>query len=71
VEGLLRRVAVEEGRELSDAEPVAERVWDMRPLTRVAALGEEPAELVERRPAEQDAVRVVVDQADPGQYFKK
>jgi hypothetical protein len=44
----------------------------MRPLARVRALGEEPAELVEgRRRRAQDAVRVVVDERDPAQYFSK
>jgi hypothetical protein len=44
---------------------------DVRPLARVAALGEEPAELVQRRPLAQDPVRVVVDERDRRQYFEK
>jgi len=37
----------------------------MRPLARVGALGEEPAELVQRRRVRaQDPVRVVVDERD-------
>jgi hypothetical protein len=44
----------------------------VRPLARVAALGEEAAELVERpRRLAEDAVRVVVDERDPAQYFSK
>ena len=44
---------------------------NMRPLPRVRALREEPAELVERRFTAQDAVRVMVDQFDRVQYFEK
>jgi hypothetical protein len=36
----------------------------MRPLPRIGALGEEAAELVERRSLSKDAVRVVVDESD-------
>jgi hypothetical protein len=44
----------------------------VRPLPRVRALGEEAAELVERRGRRaQDAVRVVVDERDLVQYFSK
>jgi hypothetical protein len=43
----------------------------MRPLSRVRALREEAAELVERRPFAQHAVRVVVDDRDRAQYFRK
>jgi hypothetical protein len=44
----------------------------VRPLARIRALGEESAELVEAlRPAAQDPVRVVVDQRDAAQYFRK
>jgi hypothetical protein len=43
----------------------------VRPLARVGALGEESAELVERRPLTQDAVRVVVDERYAAQYFRK
>jgi hypothetical protein len=44
----------------------------VRPLARVRALGEEPAELVEalRRRA-QDPVRVLVDERDGLQYLRK
>jgi hypothetical protein len=43
----------------------------VRPLARVGALREEAAELVQRRLLAQDAVRVVVDERDAAQYFKK
>jgi hypothetical protein len=43
----------------------------MRPLARVRAFREEPPELVEGRLLEQNPVRVVVDEADPAQYFRK
>jgi hypothetical protein len=44
----------------------------VRPLARVGALREEPAELVDRRRVRtQDAVRVVVDERDAVQYFSK
>jgi hypothetical protein len=43
----------------------------VRPLPRVRALGEPPPELVEPRPVEVDAVRVVVDERDAVQYFEK
>jgi hypothetical protein len=43
----------------------------VRPLPRVRALREEPAELVERRLTPEDAVRVMVDQFDRVQYFEK
>jgi hypothetical protein len=43
----------------------------VRPLAGVRALGEEAAELVQRRLLAQNAVRVVVDERDPAQYFKK
>jgi len=36
----------------------------VRPLARVLALGEQPAELVERRRGLDDPVRVVVDERD-------
>jgi hypothetical protein len=42
------------------------------PLARVAALREQPAELVQgRRRRAQDPVRVVVDEPDAAQYFEK
>jgi hypothetical protein len=44
----------------------------MRPLARVRALGEQPAELVEVvRMRAQDPVRVVIDERDAVQYFSK
>jgi hypothetical protein len=46
-------------------------VSDVRPLPRIEAFREPPAELVERRLVEVDAVRVVVDDRDAVQYFEK
>jgi hypothetical protein len=43
----------------------------VRPLPRIGALREEPAELIERRALPQHAVRVVVDERDAAQYFRK
>jgi hypothetical protein len=44
----------------------------VRPLPRILALAEEPAELVQgARRLAQDAVRVVVDERDRAQYFSK
>jgi hypothetical protein len=44
----------------------------VRPLARIGALREEAAELVEAlRTAAEDPVRVVVDQRDAAQYFRK
>jgi hypothetical protein len=44
----------------------------VRPLGRIRALGEEPAEVVERRRVRaQDPVRVLVDEPDAVQYFEK
>jgi hypothetical protein len=63
--------AAEEGRELAERAAVDGAACDVRPLSRVRALGEPTAELVERRPVEVDAVRVVVDDRDAGQYFEK
>ena len=71
VEGRLRRLAAEELRELADRTPIRDAACDVWPLPRIGALGEEPAELVERRPRTQDPVRVVVDQTDAVQYFEK
>jgi hypothetical protein len=69
--GLVRR-ELEELGQLADRTAVGEPRRDVRPLPRVGALGEEPAELVEaRRGLAQDSVRVVVDETDAGQYFKK
>jgi hypothetical protein len=44
----------------------------MRPLARVATLGEQAAEIVERgRRLAQDPVRVLVDERNAVQYFSK
>jgi hypothetical protein len=43
----------------------------VRPLAWVGTLGEETAELVERRLRTQDPVRVVVDERDGVQYLEK
>jgi hypothetical protein len=43
----------------------------MWPLAWIGALGEQPAELVQRGGFAQDPVRVVVDELDLGQYLKK
>jgi len=68
----LRRFATEEVGERSDRAAVRDSGGDVRPLARVGALGEEPAKLVEARGMRtEDAVRVVVDERDPAQYFSK
>jgi len=68
----LRRFATEEAGERTDRAAVRNPGGDVRPLARVRALGEEPAKLVEARGmCTQDAVRVVVDERDPAQYFSK
>jgi hypothetical protein len=65
--GFLLGVAPELVRQLDDRPPVRNRARDVRPLPRIRALREQCAELVERlRVSEQDPVRVVVDEADPG-----
>ena len=64
VHGLLGLLHAEERRELADRAPVRHSGRDVRPLPRVGALGEEAAELVQRRLRAEDAVRVVVDQRD-------
>ena len=66
-----RRLEVEERRELPDRTAIRQTGGDVRPLPRVRALREEPAKLVERRLAAQDAVRMVVDELDRVQYFEK
>jgi hypothetical protein len=71
VDGLLRLLAAEEGGELANRSPVGDRRGDVRPLPRIGALREEPAELVERRLRAQDPVRVLVDEPDGAQYFRK
>jgi hypothetical protein len=69
---LLRRVHVEERRQLAERAAVGERRGDVRPLARVGALGEQPAELVQRgRRRGEDPVGVLVDEADRAQYFRK
>jgi hypothetical protein len=58
--------------EYGDRAPVGDPRRDVRPLARVGALREEAAELVERRRRRAvDAVRVVVDERNPAQYFSK
>jgi hypothetical protein len=59
-------------RQHRDRAPVHHAGGHVRPLPRVGALGEEPAELVEagRRRA-QDAVRVMIDRRCLDQYFSK
>src|SRR5205823_14745004 len=72
VDRALVRVAAEVGRDRGDRAAVREAGRDVRPLTRIGALGEEAAELVERRGRRaQHAVRVVVDERDLVQYFSK
>jgi len=62
---LLPRVASELLGQLCDSAPVRRLRGHVRPLARIRALREEPAELVEaRRRAREDPVRVVVDEAD-------
>ena len=69
---LLGRLAAEERGQLADRAAVGDRGRDVRPLARVGALREEPAELVERRrPHAQEPVRVLVDERDLAQYFEK
>jgi hypothetical protein len=70
--GLLGRVDLEERGQLAERAAIGQRRGDVRPLARVGALGEEPAELVERRRRRgEDPVRVLVDEADRAQYFRK
>jgi len=71
VDRRLGLLAAEEVGQLPDRAAIGDAGRDVRPLARVRALREEPAELVERWPGAQDPVRVVVDELDPGQYFKK
>ena len=71
VDRVLRRLAAEVRRELGDRAAIRQTRRDVRPLPRVRALREEPAELVERRLAAQDAVRMVIDELDRVQYFEK
>jgi hypothetical protein len=68
----LVRLDAEVVGEQRDPAPVRETGRDVRPLARVRALGEKAAELVERRRRlAVEAVRVVVDERDPAQYFSK
>ena len=64
-DGFLFGLAVELRGQLRDRPAVRNRARDVRPLPRVLALREQAPELVERlRVPEQNAVRVMVDQAD-------
>ena len=67
VDRVLRRVDAEERGELAHRASIRDARRDVRPLPRIGALGEEPAELVERRRLGEDSVRVVVDEADRAQ----
>jgi len=72
VDRLLARLEPEEVRQLADRPVVGQPRGDVWPLRRIGTLREEAAELVERRRRlPQDSVRVVVDEADPVQYFQK
>jgi hypothetical protein len=71
VDGVLGRGNAEERGQLGDRPTVCQARGDVRPLTRVVALRVQPAELVQRGPAAQDPVRVVIDEANVGQYFEK
>jgi hypothetical protein len=70
-DGLLGRLAAQHGRERGDRPQVGHPGRDVRPLPRVLALGEQPAELVERRRSRDDPVRVVVDERDSAQDFSE
>src|SRR4029077_14567368 len=70
-DGPLGRLAAEQRRERGDPAPVGEPRRDVRPLARVLALGEQPAECVEGLRGRDDPVRVVVDERDLAQYFSK
>ena len=72
VDGPLVGLAAEVPGDQRDRSPVGDAARDVRPLARIVALGEEPAELVEaRRRRAQDPVRVLIDERDPAQYFSK
>ena len=71
VDGGLRGIAAEEGRQLADRSPVGQPGGDVRPLPRVGALREETTKLVERGLRAEDSVGVVVDEPDRVQYFEK
>jgi hypothetical protein len=68
VDRLLGRLYAEERAELADGAPVCQPGRDVRPLPRIGALREQPAELVERGPLREDPVRVVVDERDRAQF---
>ena len=68
---LLGRLAAEERAELAQHATVGQPGGEMRPLPWVVALRMQPAELVQRRAPAQDAVRVVVDEANLAQYLEK
>ena len=58
--------------ELGNSSAVAGLRGDVRPLVWIAALREEPAELVQaRRVTGENPVRVLIDERDSVQYFKK
>jgi hypothetical protein len=72
VDRILRRLQAEQLGQLTNCAPVSEARRRVRELARVAALGEERAEVVERRRRRaQDPVRVLVDDPDAVQYFEK
>jgi hypothetical protein len=71
VDRVLRGRAAQQRGELAHGPGVRDARRDVRPLARVGALREQPAELVERRRRPQDPVRVVVDERDLAQYFRK
>jgi hypothetical protein len=72
VDGFLGRGAVEQHGQVGDGATVREPGRDVRPLPRIRALGEEAAELVERSGRlAKHRVRVVIDEPDAVQYFKK
>jgi hypothetical protein len=51
---------------------VGDPARNVPPLTWIGALAEKPSELFERRRlAAQDSVRMMVDEPDGAQYFKK
>jgi hypothetical protein len=69
--GILGGLAAQHRRQLRDRAAVGQAGGHVRPLARVGALGEQAAELVERRRRTDDPVRVVVDERDGAQYFSK
>ncbi len=70
--GFFRRRAAQVLGQLLDRAAIRDGRGNMPPLSGVAALGEKAAKLVEaRRVIAQDGVRVVVDERDRRQYFRK